>query len=55
LVSFWSSILPATTAPSKPAFSAIWRTGDCSARRTISMPTFWSSLAERSLSSARIE
>src|SRR5882762_8587027 len=26
LTSFWSSIRPATTAPSKPAFSAIWRT-----------------------------
>ena len=33
------------TAPSAPAFSAICRAGACSARRTMSMPTFWSSFS----------
>ena len=35
LTSFWSSIRPATTAPSKPAFSAIWRSSACSARHDL--------------------
>jgi hypothetical protein len=30
-LSFCSSILPTTTEPSSPAFSAIWRAGACSA------------------------
>ena len=40
-----------TTAPSSPAFSAICRTGACSARRTMLMPIFWSSFADLSASS----
>jgi hypothetical protein len=35
-------ILPATTDPSTPAFSAIWRRGAWSALRTIAMPAVWS-------------
>src|SRR5246127_4160567 len=37
--------LPTTTEPSTPEFSAIWRTGDWMALRTIPMPTFWSLFA----------
>jgi len=40
---------PMTIEPSTPAFSAICRTGHCRARRTMSMPTFWSSFAGFSL------
>ena len=36
-----------TTEPSKPAFSAIWRSGSSSARRTIFAPVFSSSIVER--------
>src|SRR5690348_16779064 len=43
LVSALSSNFPTTIEPSTPEFSAICRTGVCSARRTISIPTFWSS------------
>src|SRR5271166_1278349 len=35
--------------PSSPAFSAIWRSGVCTALRTISMPKRWSSLSALSL------
>ena len=50
--SFFSRSFPTTIEPSTPAFSAIWRIGDCSAFLTISTPTRWSSLAGVSLSSA---
>jgi hypothetical protein len=44
--------LPTTIEPSTPAFSAIWRTGACSALRTMSMPTLVWSLFDFSLASA---
>ena len=44
-----SSVLPAITAPSSPAFSAICRSGVWIALRTISMPKRWSSLSALSL------
>src|SRR5712671_3381102 len=40
--SFASSSRPTTIDHSVPAFSATWRTGVCSALRTMSIPTFWS-------------
>ena len=43
--SFSRSRLPETTAPSKPAFSAIWRSGAMIALRTMSIPRVWSSLS----------
>jgi hypothetical protein len=52
---FFSRILPTTIEPSTPAFSAIWRTGACSARRTMLMPAFWSSLSPLSLLSAEAQ
>jgi hypothetical protein len=41
-----------TIDPSSPAFSAIWRIGDSSARRTMLMPTWKSELSDFSLASA---
>jgi len=35
-----SRTFPATTAPSTPAFSAIWRSGASKARRTIPTPAY---------------
>jgi hypothetical protein len=54
LVFFDSSSLPTTIEPSVPAFSTIRRAGDWIARRTMSMPTFWSLLAGFSRSSERM-
>jgi hypothetical protein len=46
--------LPEMTAPSSPAFSAIWGSGTCNVLRTTSIPCFWSSLSTFSLARVRL-